>query len=429
MTWKDNTIVKFYSRLSHVGIDKNTPDKLRRYTLLGNSINLTTITLIIPYTFLFYFLGIPKLALLLGSFFFLFSFYHYLTYKRHYFLSRTLMVFSLNIILGVYAVVLGRASGIHFLYFVFSTLPFLLYDLKHRLLIAICFISSVVLFCVVRFQLIMPMVIMEPLSLRVISAAMVVLTFVWLLLNKLYLLQANKIVEENVKQSNQLLQSRNRDLEQFAYVASHDLQEPLRTVASYVELLDRQYSDRLDENGHQYMNFILHSTHRLKKLIKDLLDYSRIGRNYQLQKVNFNKLMEEVTTNLSELISSTNTTLTISALPEIEGYATDLKLLLQNLVCNAVKFRKKEDAPAIKIWAEQIDDHWRFAVSDNGIGIEPQHLERIFVIFQRLHTQSEYDGSGIGLSHCKKIVEMHGGIIWVESEYGKGSTFYFTIPI
>jgi len=396
--------------------------------LLGNSINLTTITLIVPYTFLFYFLGTQKLALLLGFIFFLFCFYHYLTYKRHYFLSRTAMILSMNIILGIYGVVLGKDSGIHFLYFVFFTLPFLLYDLKNYFLIALCCLSAAVPFFIIRFEVIKPVVQMEPFAFQILSVAMMVLTFIWLLLNKLYLLRANSIVEESLKQSNQLLQSRNRDLEQFAYVASHDLQEPLRTVASYVELLNRQYNDRFDANGQQYMGFIVQSTHRLKQLIKDLLDYSRIGRNYRTQKIDFNQLTQEVTKGLNDLITASNATITIADLPEAEGYAADLKLLFQNLIGNAVKFRKKEEAPVIKISAEAIDGYWKFAVSDNGIGIEAQHRERIFVIFQRLHTQSEYEGSGIGLAHCKKIVEMHGGAIWAESEYGKGSTFFFTIP-
>lgn len=429
MSWKDNTIIQFYSRLSHLGIDKNTPQKLSRHILLANSINLTTITLIVPYTFLFYFLGIHKLAILLGSLFFLFSFYHYLTYKKYYFLSRMLMILSMNIALGIYAIVLGRDSGIHFLYFVFFTLPFLLFSLNNYLLIAFCCLSSVVPFCIVRFQLVKPLVELDSLSLQILSVAMILLTFIWLLLNKLYLLKANGIVEENLQQSNQLLQSRNRDLEQFAYVASHDLQEPLRTVASYVELLNKQYNDRFDENGQQYMGFILYSTHRLKKLIKDLLEYSRIGRNYQSEKIKSYTLVQDVVADLKQLIADTQANVVVSPLPDIEGYGTDLKLLFQNLIVNAIKFRKQNELPMIKIWGEELDGFWKFAVSDNGIGIEPQHRERIFVIFQRLHTQAEYDGSGIGLAHCKKIVEMHGGAIWVESELGKGSTFYFTIPI
>jgi light-regulated signal transduction histidine kinase (bacteriophytochrome) len=258
---------------------------------------------------------------------------------------------------------------------------------------------------------------------------MVLLTFIWLLLNKLYLLRANGIVEENLQQSNQLLQSRNRDLEQFAYVASHDLQEPLRTVASYVELLEKQYSSSFDADARKYMDYILQSTYRLKKLIKDLLDYSRIGRNYRLQKIKTNDLVKQVAADLKELINDTNASVLVSDLPNIEGSSTDLILLFQNLIINAIKFRKENELPVVKITAEQVNEFWKFAVSDNGIGIEEPYRERIFVIFQRLHNQSEYEGNGIGLAHSKKIVEMHGGTIWVESEFGKGSTFYFTIPV
>lgn len=429
INWKNIPIVKLYTWLSNVGLEKSSPDKLRKYVLMGNSINLTTITLIPPYATLFYYMGLHKLALLLGSFFFLFCFYHYLTHKKLYFLSRTLMVISMNIILGVYGIVMGKDTGIHFLFFVFFTLPFLLYDLKNYLLIALCCISSALPFCIIRFELIKPSVEIEPFAVDVISAAMVLVTFVWLMLNKLYLIKANSIVEENLRQSNKMLQSKNNDLEQFAYVASHDLQEPLRTVASYVELLDRQYSSNFDANARQYMGFVVQSTHRLKKLIKDLLEYSRIGRNYHSGKLNANTLVNEVAIELNALISESKAALAVSDLPTIHGYATDLKLLFINLISNAVKFRKKEEPPVIKIFAEEEEGFWKFAVSDKGIGMEPKYHEKIFVIFQRLHNQSEYDGNGIGLAHCKKIVEMHGGKIWVESEFGKGSTFYFTVPV
>jgi len=422
------SVVKLYRELSSIGIDKFTPEKERKYILLGNSINLTTLTLIVPYTFLFYFLGVEKLALLLGSFFFLFSFYHFLTYKRYYFLSRALMLISMNTILGIYAIVLGRDSGLHFLYFVFFTLPFLLFSLRNYILVSFCCVSSFVFFCLVRFQVFEPVVIMNSFALQLISAVMVAVTFGWLLLNKLYLLRVNRIVEADLKETNRTLQSRNSDLEQFAYVASHDLQEPLRTIASYVELLEVKYSENFDADGKQYMRYVVQSTHRLKKLIKDLLEYSRIGSSYRSERIDMNQLADEVLADLGQLIAESNAKVNLEPLPKIQGSTTDLKLLLLNLVSNAIKFRKENASPVVHITAHRNNGFWKFSVTDNGIGIEPRFLQRIFIIFQRLHNQNEFEGTGIGLSHCKKIVEIHGGTIWAESEYGKGSTFNFTIP-
>jgi signal transduction histidine kinase len=428
MNVKETSIFKFYARLSQLGIDKNTPEKLRKHVLLANSTNLTTISLIVPYTFLFYYLGLHKLAILLCAVFFLFSFYLYLAYKKHYFSSRTLMIVSMNIILGSYGIAIGKESDIHFLYFVFFTLPFLVYDLKNYMLIAVCCLSSVIPFLIILFGTVGPFVSMDIYSLKVISVAMTLVTFGWILLNKLYLINANRMAGEDLKESNRLLQSRNRDLEQFAYVASHDLQEPLRTVASYVELLDKQYSSSFDGNGRKYMDYILQSTYRLKNLIQDLLDYSRIGRNYRLQKIDMKLLVHETIADLEQLVAESNAAISVSNLPEAEGYSTDIKMLVQNLIVNALKFRRPEESPKVNVTYERVDGFWKFAVSDNGIGIEPQYRERIFIIFQRLHNQTDYEGNGIGLAHCKKIIEMHGGSIWADSNYGEGSTFYFTLP-
>lgn len=228
-------------------------------------------------------------------------------------------------------------------------------------------------------------------------------------------------------QANKEMELKNRELEQFAYVASHDLQEPLRTTSSFVELLQQQYKGRLDEKADKYLMFIAQSSERMKTLIKDLLDYSRIGRKKDLQEVDCNQMLQEVIDDLGIAITEANAQINHDPLPVIHGYPTEIKQLFQNLIINAIKFRKKYTSPVIHITAEKTDDHWNFAVADNGIGIEEQHKDRIFVIFQRLHTRNEYPGSGIGLSHCKKIVELHKGKIWVDSKPGFGSTFHFTI--
>jgi ligand-binding sensor domain-containing protein/signal transduction histidine kinase len=231
------------------------------------------------------------------------------------------------------------------------------------------------------------------------------------------------------EQANIYLERKNKELEQFAYVASHDLQEPLRTTSSFVQLLREKYYGKLDEKADKYLNYILDSSDRMKLLIKSLLDYSRIGNKRELEQVDCNKTLQEVLADLGVAISDARANIQHESLPVVNGYPTELKQLFQNLIINAVKFRKKDVRPLIKISAEKIKDNWEFAFEDNGIGIDEKYSEKIFNIFQRLHTRAEYEGSGIGLANCKKIVELHNGKIWVESTVGEGSIFNFTLPV
>lgn len=221
----------------------------------------------------------------------------------------------------------------------------------------------------------------------------------------------------------------NRDLEQFAYVTSHDLSEPLRMVSSYTQLLGRRYSAQFDEDGREFMGFIVDGTRRMKRLIDDLLAYSRAGRpNTALRQVALDKLLDEALANLEHAINESKAQiLRPAALPKLACNETGMSQVFQNLIANAIKF-KGETPPAIRIEAQQDGMDWTFSVADNGIGIEPQHFERIFLIFQRLHARTAYEGTGIGLSICKKIVERHGGSIWVESEPGQGTCFKFKLP-
>ena len=238
---------------------------------------------------------------------------------------------------------------------------------------------------------------------------------------------AEKAMDET-KLLNKELKIKNKELEQFAYVASHDLQEPLRTTSSFVALLQKQYLGKMDDRADKYLNYISDASDRMKVLIKDLLDYSRIGTKGEPEKIDSNKILSNVLHDLTVATEEAKAEIRYQRLPEINGYPTEIKLLFQNLVINAIKFRKKDVAPQITINAIQVDGDWQFAFRDNGIGIARENNEKIFHIFQRLHTRTEYEGSGIGLSHCKKIVELHHGKIWVESAPGEGSAFYFTIP-
>jgi PAS domain S-box-containing protein len=231
------------------------------------------------------------------------------------------------------------------------------------------------------------------------------------------------------------LERSNRELEQFAYVASHDLQEPLRMVASYVQLLAKDYAGRLDEDADEYIAFAVDGAKRMQRLIDDLLAFSRVGtRGRQVGPVDCSKVLQDVLCSLKLAIDESGATITYGALPTVQGDHGQIHQLLQNLIVNAIKFHGDEP-PAIHVdathqGAGQGDEGpgWLFAVRDNGIGLDPQYGERIFVIFQRLHSRAQYSGTGIGLAICKKIVERHGGRIWVESAAGAGATFYFRLP-
>lgn len=223
------------------------------------------------------------------------------------------------------------------------------------------------------------------------------------------------------------LEDKNTELEQFSYIASHDLQEPLRTITSFSDLLYEEYNDKLDDQAKQIFQFIKQSTGRMSSLIKNLLDYSRIGYQEELLSINCNELLQNISNDLNSLISESNSKLEINNLPTINAYPTGLRLLFQNLLTNAIKFSKKGVTPIIKINAVKKKKGWEFSINDNGIGIKKEFQNKVFAIFQRLHLKEEYEGTGIGLSHCQKIVNLHGGEIWVKSEQGKGSTFYFTI--
>ena len=236
-------------------------------------------------------------------------------------------------------------------------------------------------------------------------------------------------VNQQLQQLNQELIRSNHELEQFAYIASHDLREPLRMVTSFTQLLAKRYSGQLDSEADKIINFAVDGAKRMEVLIEGLLAYSRIGsQGKTFQSVDCGELLDRALSNLQLAIEETKTQIIRNPLPTVIGDATQLIQLFQNLLANAIKYHR-EEPPIIEIGAEAQQQEWLFWVKDNGIGIDPQYCDRIFQIFQRLHTRQEYPGTGIGLAICHKIVEHHGGRIWVESTVEQGATFYFTLPI
>ena len=240
---------------------------------------------------------------------------------------------------------------------------------------------------------------------------------------------ALKEAEEKLLEERNLLARSNAELEQFAYVASHDLQEPLRAVASCVQLLKKRYEGKLDARAEEFISHAVDGTKRMQALITDLLAYSRVGTHaHPFETVSCDEVLDDALANLTIAIQESNTVIKRDPLPTLQADATQLGQIFQNLIGNAIKFRAEGRPPVIAITAKREKSEWLFSVADNGIGIEPQYFERVFRVFQRLHTRARYPGTGIGLAIVKKIIERHGGRVWIESRPEEGTTFFFTLP-
>ncbi len=261
-------------------------------------------------------------------------------------------------------------------------------------------------------------------------------------LNPIKLGQSSKViasvidVTERNRQTKELqdftyqLEKSNESLEQFAHIASHDLQEPLRMVSSYTQLLADRYHDKLDADANEFINYAVDGAKRMQALIQDLLKFSSLtNKSEKNEQVDANELYGNTLRNLAMVINESEAIITKDNLPLVYGDRSQLGQVFQNLIGNAVKYHNPGNINRIHVSAEHINDAWRFCISDCGIGIEPEYYEKIFIIFKRLHVKSKYSGTGVGLALCKRIIDSHGGEIWVESEYGQGSRFYFTLPI
>jgi light-regulated signal transduction histidine kinase (bacteriophytochrome) len=243
--------------------------------------------------------------------------------------------------------------------------------------------------------------------------------------NEIRLQELNRDLADQTK----ALAVSNEELEQFAYVASHDLQEPLRMVTSFMAQLEKKYSDVIDEKGKRYIEYAVDGAKRMRQIILDLLDYSRVGKmDDQKEDVDLNELLKGIQILFRKQMEEKKAMLRIGPMPVIHSFVAPLQQVFQNIIGNALKFTKPHVPAMIKIVSEDMGDYWKFNISDNGIGMETDDLEKIFIIFKQLNTKEEFPGSGIGLAVTKKIIEKQGGKIWVESQLGHGSTFYFTLP-
>jgi light-regulated signal transduction histidine kinase (bacteriophytochrome) len=240
--------------------------------------------------------------------------------------------------------------------------------------------------------------------------------------------QRKKIEREREEAIIALTQS-NEDLKQFAYVASHDLQEPLRMVASYTQLLSERYGDQLDDKAHKFIAYAVDGASRMQALILDLLAFSRVEtRGQPLMLINAQSALGKAIANLETIINETGSLVTTDDLPRVHADQTQLTMVFQNLINNGIKFQNKQHSPHIHVSARSQNGGWCFSVRDNGIGIDVKYKDKVFMVFQRLHTRNEYPGTGIGLALCKRIINRHGGQIWFESSPGEGTIFFFTIP-
>ncbi|PWJ39171.1 sensor histidine kinase [Sediminitomix flava] len=239
----------------------------------------------------------------------------------------------------------------------------------------------------------------------------------------------SKRAEETQRKYTKLLESKYREMEQFAFIASHDLKEPLNTLMGLTNILHKEYADKLGISGETYLDYIKQTTDRMSGLVQGLLEYCRLGGNKEREKIDTNILVTEVLKDLGLEAELSSIKVVSENLPTIYGNPTDIRLLFQNLISNAKKFSRYSENPEVRISATKKGECWQFAIKDNGIGIDPKHHGVVFNLFKRLHDQSQFEGTGIGLTHCRKIVENHHGKIWVESEKNKGATFYFTLSV
>ncbi len=261
----------------------------------------------------------------------------------------------------------------------------------------------------------------------ILSNMIILLVGGYMLLSLKEALEEHKNKELELEKANLTLKEKNKELEQFNHIASHDLKEPLRGISNFIQIIDEDHGNSLNSEVKSYLQNIEKASKRMEGLITSLLVYSRIGRNRELLICDLNIIVKRILGDLEDLNIQENISIKVDELPVIAGYSLELKRLFQSLISNAIKFRKNDEKLKIEIRCQELESYYEFSVIDNGIGIEKRNFDKVFYIFQKLHNNKEYEGYGIGLTNCKKIVELHGGKIWIESVLGQGSIFKFTL--
>ena len=356
---------------------------------------------------------------------------------RGYYIAAKVTIDSVSIgVTLVLALTLGEAAHVHYFLITGGILPFVFFSNNDRKL-RIIFLALTVcsyLFAQWHFKNMNPFLTLDEGVVSMVGYANDVMIFIFLYLlittfqgENEYHIRQNDRKSLLLEEKNQQLEEKNRELENFAYIASHDLNEPLRTVDNFVGLIKEEYHDPKDENLNIYFRFIHQALDRMREMIKYLLEYSRIGSSSDFQTLDMSSLVDDLLVDLDQVIAENNVRLDRKNLQPVVALPM-LKQVFSNLVANGIKFQRKGAQPVIGINQKEYFDRWEFCVNDNGIGMDAEKRDDIFQMFRKLHLRTEYAGHGIGLAFSKKIVELHGGRIWVESEIDRGSEFYFTIP-
>ena len=426
MKRKLSVLQNLFFRFSRLGLDDSVPDEEARIVMIHNYLILLSSLFFSPFPLIFYFLDLPEglILCLVSSTSILIQVL--LNYFQFFLLSRFagIGIAILGFILGV--LFYGFDAG--FMYGIMALLCLTILYFRAALLrvgsiLFYTFLSISILYGYrhqIPFYEIPDSLYILHFSLLFFCTLLVISYFLssdWI--NKIYRNQNEELVEQ--------LMIRNEELKNFSYSTSHDLKQPLQTILSFVNLFQEKKAHTLDEEGLIYLNFVQKAGTRLNQLIDALLAHSILGQIENFEEIDCNQLVQEVSLDLKAFIQAQEGKLIVQDLPNLVANREELGSVFQNLLTNALKFRKEKTSPVVRVWAEDQGTHWKFGIKDNGKGIETHLKEKIFQMFQVGHTQKDVQGTGIGLANCKKIVNLHGGDIWVESEYGEGSSFFFTV--
>lgn len=416
------------SQLNKIAAENiNTATISQKYVQRSNFLAFFVMALVPIFIPIFFYVGAPLQAAALLAIFFNSYYVTVLNRKYDNKSGRVLQMFSLLGWLFYLSLIFGRASSAHYLYLAFALVPFAQFHRKDTYIPLLSIISFLIAFWAIEFKWVEISPVLSVDEQENLHKIVVTLVFVWAATSIWYYNRTSEVYEEAIREALKKVDQKNKEMEQFVYIASHDLQEPVRSIDSFARMCLEE-NDKTVEDEKLYLNYIISSAGRMNEQIKALMNHSRIGVGETLEKrVDVSEIIQNVQQDLSEAIARTKAEVQYDYLPKVVGYPMGLHLLFLNLISNSLKFSKKDEAPVIRIEGKKLDEKWEFSLSDNGIGIDPMHHEKVFAIFQRLNPRKKFSGQGIGLAHCKKIVELHRGDIWFKSKPGEGTTFYFTL--